>query len=135
MSQLRSVRARNAGDDNLIPLINIVFLLLIFFMVAGQMHSPLEAGIALPESQKKGELPKRAFTVQVDTSGRLFVAGLVMDSALLQRELALPENQHRVVALQVDKNLKAAALDEVLAVLRESGVSSIKLYSRQGAES
>jgi biopolymer transport protein ExbD len=33
-----AVHKKNDSDDNLIPLINVVFLMLIFFMVAGQIQ-------------------------------------------------------------------------------------------------
>ena len=49
MNPLLTPRRRAASDDNLIPLINIVFLLLIFFMVAGQMQRPMAADIRLPD--------------------------------------------------------------------------------------
>ncbi len=49
MNPLLTPRRRPASDDNLIPLINIVFLLLIFFMVAGQMQRPMAADIRLPD--------------------------------------------------------------------------------------
>ena len=38
-------RGSLSGEDSLIPLINIVFLLLIFFMVAGQIAQPQDADI------------------------------------------------------------------------------------------
>ena len=51
MELIRSKKPNSNSDDNLIPLINIVFLLLIFFMVAGQMQKPLATDITLPVSQ------------------------------------------------------------------------------------
>ena len=50
MELIRSKKPNSNSDDNLIPLINIVFLLLIFFMVAGQMQKPLATDITLPVS-------------------------------------------------------------------------------------
>jgi biopolymer transport protein ExbD len=38
----------SSSDDNMIPLINIVFLLLIFFMVAGHIQKRPNASIELP---------------------------------------------------------------------------------------
>lgn len=43
-------------DDNLIPLINIVFLLLIFFMVAGQIAPQQDMTIDPPESASEKAL-------------------------------------------------------------------------------
>lgn len=50
---------KSKGDDNMIPMINIVFLLLIFFMVAGQVSTLKAPGIELPANDG-GDKPDKA---------------------------------------------------------------------------
>ena len=54
-------------DDQLIPLINIVFLMLIFFMVAGQISEQDAQFIAPPESISEAPTDADAPRVPVET--------------------------------------------------------------------
>jgi biopolymer transport protein ExbD len=73
---LRSQR-RDAPDINLTPLIDVVFLLLIFFMVSTTFDEDARLRLELPEAD--GEVPaaeeRRFLEVVVDVSGRFYVDG------------------------------------------------------------
>lgn len=132
MADLYVVQRRHIGDDNIIPMINIVFLLLIFFMIAGQIKSPLNGDIELPRTPLGSSTEPRQVTLELDRQNNLF----------LNRELVKPQNLDEKlealligndnVSLIVDRRVKAAELDKVLAVFRKIGVANITLYSQSG---
>lgn len=127
---------RPNSDDGLIPLINIVFLLLIFFMIAGQMRPPEQQEITPPvsTSQQKVDIPQWLVEMndqrQLRINGELVAledigvyfagAGYGVDS----------DQQQPDIALKLDQSLLAEDLDSVLNPLREQGVHAITLYSR-----
>jgi biopolymer transport protein ExbD len=123
-------KKRSSDDSNIVPLINIVFLLLIFFMVAGQMRAGLPTDIKLPHSQLEAKLPANALAIQIDRDGQTYLLGKSASVSAIEQHLKkLSSTQSLSIALQADRKLKAANLDEVLAVLRDLGNVSISLYT------
>ena len=129
---------RSAGnsDDNLIPLINIVFLLLVFFMVAGQISSITDPGIEAPtsESQKPVEAAELELVMKADGSLTLGGQPLVLDELKPSVQNAMATATELRVALKADRSVKASDLDPVLTVFREQGVSTITLHTVQAEQ-
>ena len=48
--------SRGTSDDNLIPMINVIFLLLIFYMVAGTIDPPVPIETAPPDSSQRRDV-------------------------------------------------------------------------------
>ena len=65
---------RDEIDLNITPLIDVVFLLLIFFMVSTTFERKSEISITLPEAaEEQTEVQVEAVTVAVDAGGRVYV--------------------------------------------------------------
>lgn len=61
-------------DINITPLIDVVFLLLIFFMVSTTFQRESEITIELPESSgKAAETAEKVIEISIDNEGRYFV--------------------------------------------------------------
>ncbi|MEX2353827.1 MAG: biopolymer transporter ExbD, partial [Gammaproteobacteria bacterium] len=61
-------------DLNLTPLIDVVFLLLIFFMVSTTFERTSEINITLPESSAELAEPRPdSVTIAVDAQGRVYI--------------------------------------------------------------
>ena len=71
-----SARRRDDAEVNLTPLIDVVFLLLIFFMVSTTFERESELGIELPEANATAEASHKAqLEVSIDRQGRYYVDG------------------------------------------------------------
>ncbi len=67
-------RSREEPEVNLAPLIDIVFLLLIFFMVSTTFQRETEISIELPEASGPAiKADKKTIEIGVDDKGRYFV--------------------------------------------------------------
>lgn len=66
-------RKREDLDLNLTPLIDVVFLLLIFFMVTTTFNRETELKIELPEAQGESPTVEKVLEVSVNAQGRYFV--------------------------------------------------------------
>lgn len=67
---------REAPEINLTPLIDVVFLLLIFFMVSTTFEHDSELSIELPEAVTKTQPErKESIEVAIDRQGRYYVEG------------------------------------------------------------
>ena len=64
----------NDLDINITPLIDVVFLLLIFFMISTTFQRESEITIELPESSgDTAETDKKVIEISIDNQGRYFV--------------------------------------------------------------
>jgi biopolymer transport protein ExbD len=70
----RAGRRREEPDVNLTPLIDVVFLLLIFFMVSTTFNKQSEISIQLPQAAGETQQDKRVvIEVSIDAEGRYYV--------------------------------------------------------------
>lgn len=125
-------RRPSGGDGNLIPLINIVFLLLIFFMVAGQITAITGAEVQPPESSSDKPLVLPPITLVLDSDNNLTIDGRAVTLNTLADELAARQSPAAAtnIAVKADQEATAAQLDAVLSVLRELGLGKVTLFSR-----
>ena len=122
-------RTTASADDNLVPMINIVFLLLIFFMVASQINAP-EGEIRPPQSNSQKPVPPGQLELSLTAGGDLSRDGEPLSIAQLPALIADQASAGRLnVVLKIDQTALAEDLDRVFAVLRSQGISLITLQT------
>ena len=126
------LRPRKSIDDQLIPLINIVFLLLIFFMVAGQITQP-EARVEPPESLSRKPAPDQPARLVLERSGALRIDGRKVEAETLARELETDPGSTGIT-LAADRDVLASDLAPVLRAVRAAGFETVTLYARRGEQ-
>ncbi|WP_321325665.1 biopolymer transporter ExbD [Thiomicrorhabdus sp.] len=119
-------RRRPDPEDSLIPLINIVFLLLIFFMVAGQISATETQDIEPPTSSSETPLDRDGWVIQINAQQEI----LLNDEPIVLAELVKDDMPLEQVIIKADQNTTAKTLHPVLQTLREQGVKNILLYSQ-----
>ena len=133
---LNRVRRKKSGDDNMIPMINIVFLLLIFFMVAGQVSALKVPGIELPGNDA-GEKPDREpLKLVLTKENTISLSGVSLtlaelDTALAAATAEAAENEQDIsINLLVDRQVIANDLDPLLETLRQHKILSVSLLTK-----
>lgn len=123
---------RNHGDP-IIPLINVIFLLIIFFMVAGSIRPPLALDVQAPESTSEGAA-ESAPAIVVDRDGRVGIGAAVLDNATLAEWLrgnAIPGEG--AIAVAADQATPAEKLLDVLDALKAHTSRPVTLTVRRAA--
>lgn len=115
-----------------IALINIVFLMLVFFMVAGTLAQPLDPDLKLVQTRDlDGLAPPDALVVHAD--GRMAHLGRnIPDAAAFIAPLSTEERA--VVRLVLDRALPAHTLMRVTRELRNAGAGKVMLVTQRGLE-
>ncbi|WP_136441473.1 ExbD/TolR family protein [Pacificoceanicola onchidii] len=115
-----------------IALINVVFLMLIFFLVAGTIAPSLNKDLKLVSTADiEGTAPADALIVHAD--GRLRNRGEDIESAS-QFLISLPEEARERVRIVPDRDLPAATLIALGRALREAGAREVVLVTERGLE-
>ncbi|WP_440996304.1 ExbD/TolR family protein [Arhodomonas sp. SL1] len=126
----QQARPRNE-DERILPLINVVFLLLIFFMIAGQLSATDAFRVDPAESASEGRAEPEDVLVLVGADGRLAVDGEEMDPAGLEAAMdrRLAETEGARVRLKADARAEATAVVGVMERLRDAGVERLQLLT------
>ncbi len=133
-------QSREELDINVTPLIDVVFLLLIFFMVSTTFSKESELSIELPEAEGK-LLQKKEFTLEVDidAQGRFFVnRQRVIDSKVvtLKRALTLTMGTHNnpQVVINADRSTPYQAVITAMDASRQLGLVNLTFATKQTEE-
>ncbi len=118
-----------SNEDNMIPLINIVFLLLIFYMVAGQIKTFQAEGIELPLSSQSISTELTAIQLQINNKNQIYFNEAIV--TLDQFDAKLAALKDIKISLHVDKGITAEQLDKIMDILRKNSITTIKLYTKE----
>jgi len=115
------------------PLIDIVFLLLIFFMVTSHFDVASGVRIKLPQISKvMFDRQDNKVTVLIDHSGQTYFEGKKVDMKALGEKLkALVQEKNTVqLILQADKETKHGVVVETMDAAKTAGVQSIVISAQ-----
>ena len=114
-----------------ITLINVVFLMLIFFMIAGSLAPPLSKSVQLVETRDlEGREPPDALIIRADGTLEYRGAELTNAEAYVERAaIDLPLDAVRIVP---DRSLPAVTLKQVSDALRGLGASKVYVVTERG---
>lgn len=123
-------RAAPVREENLVPLINVVFLLLIFFLVAGALRPFATHGVepAATSSIEAGADPANPIVVALD--GTIRVSGAVVGLDGLAGHLgALAGSVPPTLHIVADRRLPAGLMLEIVESLGAAGIRDIRLVT------
>ena len=132
---MRFARPRPRNDDErILPLINVVFLLLIFFMLAGRFSAADPFQIDPPRSASDGVATERDILVLVGADGRLALDGEIIEEAALGAAVAdrLSPDKKVQLWLKADGGAETTRVVEVMELLRAAGAQRLRLLTVTG---
>ncbi len=139
MIQLDTVnRKPSRTDDGVIPLINVVFLMLIFFMIAGQIQRSDAVAITPPNSISEIKKVEEPYIVLMRFDGALYFQDQPLEQQQLVEELSrlltTTEQPDQIKLLvKADAQLPVDKLKSLLKVLKSSGLQHVSLATRYQA--
>jgi biopolymer transport protein ExbD len=128
-------RSRESIGFDLTPLIDIIFLLLIFFLVSTVFKKDEQVlGLNLPETQnaegKTTNEPKKTLTLEL-SSEKLALNGQEISMENFESELTKTANEaeKKPVDLKVDKNVNYERLVKILDLLKKYKMTDVSLIT------
>ncbi len=129
-------RNQTVEDDsgvNLTPLIDVVFLLLIFFMVSTTFDTTSELKIELPEASARNKTPdNEKLTVIIDPRGFYYINGKRLKNQnaellLLELHRVVGKNKAMPVVIQSDANSPVQSLVTALDIVGQIGMTHLSI--------
>lgn len=124
---IQADRQKAGISIELTPMIDMVFLLLIFFLVATTFHqTEREMQIALPVASSSAPISAilQELIVNVDVEGRIIVGGRKIDPERLQSMVseAVAVNPQQKVTVRGDRRTAYANIVAVLDICKGAGI-------------
>lgn len=118
-------KKKNILAVDLTPLIDVVFLLLIFFMVSTTFNRYHQIEIDVPQAKIEEEKKELPLEIIIDKDGKYFT---LKDGKTNEMDINnLPEvlNGVKEVSITADKNLKYQVVVDTIAKVKQQGIENL----------
>jgi biopolymer transport protein ExbD len=128
MNRRRS-RQKNESEVNLTPMLDVVFIMLIFFIVTASFVKESGIDISRPSAATAERKERGNILVAITSNDQIWIDRRQVDARSLRANIERlhAENPHGSVVIQADKGSKNGLLVLVLDSARLAGVSSVAL--------
>jgi biopolymer transport protein ExbD len=123
----------NEPGFGIAPLVDIVFLLLIFFMLTSHFDIASGIRISLPKATHRVlEQGKENITLVMDSNGKIYLKGKeIKDDALLDKLRRLVAKKDMIqLVLQADKEARHGRVVQIMDLAKNAGIRSIIIAAR-----
>ena len=120
------------------PMIDVVFLLLIFFLTTAQMAQMASSPSTLPEMGGNAEKSSGStgMVVNIDSMGVITVLDQAIETSELMKRAkeVMAQDPVAVPVIRADRRSTAARLNEVVDALRSGGCRAVRVATTQVKE-
>ena len=123
---------KRARSPNLVPLINIVFLLLIFFMLTGTLKRSDIFDISPPESLTGADAEAPELVLLISKSNKLALNNQNIEFSELNTKLLniIQEYPIQEMLIKADGKANSGTLSKVINVMREAGIKRAAIVTK-----
>ena len=113
---------------DLIPMINVVFLLLIFFMLTSTTSLQIKK-VELPTAKTAEKNSKQFHTVTIDKNGSLELDGkaIAIEALPVHLEKKVAEKKNAVISIHADKAIEFELFGKVIELAKQAGAADFML--------
>lgn len=128
-----------AIEVQMAPLIDCVFLLLIFFLVATTLKKiEKELPVELPESQAALEVQVQEdlFTIGLDAAGQTYIKAEKVSLSMLRQQLqqAAAQDKTQRVRIDTDRATPAQYIVHVLDLCQFEGLTNVGIHTKRSPD-
>lgn len=123
--------AAGSSSINMTPMIDVVFLLIIFFLVSSHLakqENQLELALPNASSGLDEQVQRESLTVNVSTDGQWQIAGTVVDSGAASKRMrgrVMQSGQSVQLRIRTDRDVPYSRIEPLLRLATEAGVGDI----------
>jgi biopolymer transport protein ExbD len=134
MRRRRSIdTTADSNEVNLTPMLDVVFIMLIFFIVTTSFIKESGVEINRPEASAASPRPDAQVLIAVTPEGAVWVDGKPVDVHRIGQQVAGMLSDDGSVVIQADRESTTGLLIEVMDRLKQAGVEQIAVAASRGA--
>ena len=132
-------RSRDDVQLDMTPLVDVVFLLLIFFMLSTSLSVNPGIKIDLPKSSaEQVKKKKTTLRVAIEAGGRIYLEGKKLSLTQLRERFMVVGKQHgddALVVIEADKKVFHGLVVKVMDAAKSSGLNKLAIATQPNDES
>ena len=113
------------------PLIDVVFLLIIFFMLTSPFTSPAGIQVKLPKAITSDILKEENFIVTITGEDIIYLNGIILTIKELRKELSQIARNNKPILIKADRRASVGRIVEVWDLCRELKIERINIATNQ----
>mgnify|MGYP000676843875 CR=1 FL=1 len=119
-------------EINLVPLINVIFMLLIFFLMAGSIQKFEIIQVDLPIANSGKVLDEGHLVIVLGKYDEVLLNDELIDLKDLPAKAGklLKDNPRKIISLKADAKLEAKRVIDIMNLLREAGGQNLSLVTQ-----
>lgn len=123
----------SAAEINMTPLIDMVFILLIFFIVTTSFVNETGVDVTRPSAETAVNKELANIMVAITSSGQINIDGRVVDRRAVRANIERlhAENPEGSVIIIADKDAKTGLLIEVMDQARLAGIANVSIAAER----
>ena len=121
---------------NITSLVDVLFLLLIFFIVSSTFLEQPGMKLDLPRTTQKDAVRMEGYTLFITTDGALYLNEEVVDLENLPERLKAiaPEVEESGLILKADEKIRYGLVVEVMDIIKQSGIVKLVVATQPKEE-
>ncbi|MEG2256134.1 MAG: biopolymer transporter ExbD [Cetobacterium sp.] len=123
----RRTKKRSLATPDLTPLIDVVFLLLIFFMLVTTFDKYSGFNLELPNSGIKSEIEKKEYELIIDKNEKYFIKYDNKSEEILIEEFSEKLRFIEEISISADKTLAYGVVVKIIGELKTVGITKVEL--------
>ena len=129
----RHTRVQSGGLDqiNIAPLIDVIFLLLIFFMLTSSFAFQSGIDVRLPKAITSDIIKEENVTITVTGENVIYWNNKVVPIKELRQELSRSAHKNRPILIKADRRSSVGRVVDIWDLCRELGIEKINIATDQ----
>ena len=127
------IKHEAAAQLDIAPMIDLVFTLLVFFMLISQFVAPTSITIDLPTAKSTAAQTVRKAEISLTADGDMYVNGEQMTLAEIAARFSDADASPESIYIRSDKATSFGAVVAVWDLCKRSGIAQIDIAVRRGA--
>ena len=113
------------------PLINVIFLLLLFFILSSTLVYQPGITVKLPRALTSESIKEDDLTIVITGENVMYLNGKVTALKALRQELHKKKNKNRLLLIKADRHASLGRIVDVWDLSRDLGVEKVSIITNQ----
>lgn len=129
----RFSRTDEESDINLTPMLDVVFIMLIFFIVTATFIKQAGIDVLRPDAQTAVQKPTVSVLVAIGPNGEIWIDNEQVDETGVRAEIERlhAENPKGGLVVQADRQAKYEKVEAVLSAARAAGMTEVAISTEE----
>ncbi len=113
------------------PLIDVIFQLLIFFMLSSSFTFQSGINVRLPKAITSDIIKEENFVITITSENIIYLNGIISTMKEIKKELSKPSNKNRTILIKSDRRASMGRIVDIWDLCRNLGIEKINIATNQ----